>query len=528
MGPGHLVRAIWEAFPKRGYRGASSLIIFVASATESTDSGAEANSVSRGCQAEHFTLQALECRSPMSHLLSETASSSQTMSISASTWTGTSNPVDRIALPAGPSGKLVSNVRLIHKPIEALSEWQRQFGHTFTIDRLGTPTVMTADPELVGEIYGVLDLDLFDAILPSSFDVLFGTQSVLMLSGRRHQCERKLLTPPFHGERMRGWATTMADAARGAFAGGGDVKAVDRAQRATLEVIVRVIFGVDDEGRVCEFVTAVNEWAKAMRSGFLFFRSLQRDFFGLSPFARYRRALERLDALLFDQIARTRAASTGRTDVLAGLVEARYDDGEGMDDLVIRDHLRTLLFAGHETTSAALAWALHFVHRDVAVRRRLLDELAGLGPDPAPEAIARLPYLGAVIDETLRMRPISVEPYRVLRKPWKLGIWNLPAGAAVCPAVTLIHYRADLWPEPEVFRPERFLGTKPIANTYLPFGGGTHRCLGATFARFEACVILGTLLREFTFEPLDRHVRWGRGRGTLEPHGGVRMRVSGY
>jgi cytochrome P450 family 110 len=454
----------------------------------------------------------------MSNFVSHPASSSPNVILPAPP-----QPDEAGGLPPGPSGRVLSNFKLIHKPIEALREWQRQYGHTFTVDRLGVPTVMTADPELVGEIYGVRDLELFDAVLPESIDVLLGSQSLLMLSGRRHQRERKLMTPPFHGERMRGWAATMADAARQAFAGSGEIRAAERAQRATLEVIVRVIFGVDDEARVREFVAAVNEWTMAVRSGFLFFRALQRDILGLSPYARYRRALERVDALLFDQIARTRAGAGGRTDVLAGLVEARYEDGGAMDDETIRDHLRTLLFAGHETTAIALAWALHFVHRDDAVRTRLLDELASLGSDP--EALARLPYLGAVIDETLRMRPVTVDPFRLLRKPWQMGGWQLPAGSAVCPAVTLIHFREDLWPEPEVFRPERFLEQRPAANTYLPFGGGSHRCLGATFARFEACVILGTVLREVGFEALDRDVQWRRGRGTLEPQGGVRMRV---
>jgi cytochrome P450 len=258
----------------------------------------------------------------------------------------------------------------------------------------------------------------------------------------------------------------------------------------------------------------------------LFFRGLQRDFFGLGPFARYRKARARVDALLDDQIARTRAGLAGRTDVLTGLVEARYDDGSGMDDATIRDHLRTLLFAGYETTAIVLAWALYFVHRDAEIRGRLLDELAGLGPSPQPELLARLPYLGAVVDETLRMRPVTVDTQRLLRKPMRLGRWQVPAGAAVCPATTLLHFRADLWPEPERFSPERFLGKKPAPNTFLPFGGGSHRCLGATFARFEACVILGTLLREFEFELRDEQVAWGRGRGTLEPIGGVRMRCA--
>ncbi len=418
------------------------------------------------------------------------------------------------------------NLRLIREPIAALRDWQAEFGHTFTVNRLGVPTVMTAEPELVSQIYGARDPELFDAVLPASLDVLTGSNSLLMLSGRRHQHERKLMTPPFHGERMRGWAATMAESARQAFAGSGEIRAADRAQRATLDVIVRVIFGVDDEARVREFVAAVNQWSNAVRPGFLFFRSLQRDVLGLSAFARYRRAFARVEALLDDQIARTRAGQGGQGDVLTGLVEARYDDGSGMDDATIRDHLRTLLFAGHETTATLLAWALHFVHRDVEVRSKLLAELGSLGPAPEPELLARLPYLGAVIDETLRMRPISSDAHRLLRKSWQLGSWQLPAGTAVCPAPTLIHFREDLWPEAERFRPERHLDRRPAPNTFLPFGGGAHRCLGATFAKFEGCVVLGTLMREFAFEPLDRDVAWGRGRVTLEPLGGVRMRVA--
>lgn len=429
-------------------------------------------------------------------------------------------------LPPGPRGRVIPNLRLIRDPIETLREWQGRYGHTFTVDRLGVPTVMTADPELIGEIYGTRDPELFDAVLPASLDVLLGPQSLLMLSGRPHQHARKLMTPPFHGERMRGWAATMAEAARRAFAGSGEIRAAERTQQATLEVIVRVVFGVADEARVAEFMAAINAWTLAVRSGFLFFRALQHDFLGLSPFARYRRALERVDALLLDQIARTRA-NPGGTDVLSGLVEARYDDGSAMDDLTIRDHLRTLLFAGHETTATILAWALYFVHRDPAILRKATAELAALGPDPAPELLTRLPYLGAIIDETLRMRPITVDTHRLLRKPWQLGEWQLPAGSAVCAATTLLHHRPDLWPEPERFDPERFLVERPQPNTFIPFGGGAHRCLGATFAKFEAAVVLGVVLRERTLELRSERVEWVRGRGSLQPSTGVLMLLSG-
>jgi cytochrome P450 len=454
-------------------------------------------------------------------LMAALSSASQS-SLSLSAWV----EVSEVVLPPGPAGRFATNIGIIRKPIEALRAWQAQYGHTFTIDRVGVPTVMTADPELIGELHGANDPELFAAAVPDAADVLLGTRSLLLIAGRQHKRERKLMTPPFHGERMRGWATAMADVGRRTFAESGEIRAMQRTQLATLEVIVRVIFGVDDDERVQEFIRAVNEWTMSVRSSFLFLRGLQRDFFGLSPFARYRKARARVDALLDAQIARTRAGRGGRTDVLTGLIEARYDDGSGMDDDTIRDHLRTLLFAGHETTAIVLAWALYFVHRDPEVRRRVLDELASLGPNPEPELLARLPYLGAVVDETLRMRPVTVDTQRVLRKPMRLGRWHLPAGAAVCPATTLLHFREDLWTAPEVFLPDRFLGKKPAPNTYMPFGGVVHRCLGATFARFEACVILGTVLREYRFELLDQQVEWGRGRGTLEPLGGVRMRCA--
>jgi cytochrome P450 family 110 len=270
-------------------------------------------------------------------------------------------------------------------------------------------------------------------------------------------------------------------------------------------------------------------WTNAVRPGFLFVRALQRELFGLSPFARYWRAWQRVDALLLEQIAQTRAetqASPGeRGDVLAALVAARYDDGEAMSDESIRDQLRTLLYAGYETSAIVLAWALYFVLRDPEIHERLLAELSTLGADADADAIARLPYLAAVVDETLRMRPVTPDPVRVLSKPAAFGEWRLPAKMAIAPAPTLLHHDPELWPEPERFSPDRFCGVRPSPFVYIPFGGGGRRCLGATFARFEVAIVLATLLREYEFELLDHEVAWGRGLATLQPLGGVRMRV---
>jgi cytochrome P450 len=430
-------------------------------------------------------------------------------------------------LPPGPSGAVGPGLRLALHPIEAVLDWQRRYGHTFTVNRLGTRIVFTAEPELIQQIYGVRDPELFAGVVPNAVDVLVGAGSLFLLWGAKHHRERKLMTPPFHGERMREWGEDIAEASRRAFAdvSGQELRLTSRTQQATLDVIIRVIFGVGDEQTAAEFAKAVTEWTATVRPTFLFLRALQRDFAGLSSFARYRVTSERVDALLRRQIARVRANPGQRGDILTGLIEARYDDGSGMSDDAIRDQLRTLLFAGHETTAVALAWALHFVMRDQAIYRRLLDELDALGPTANAAQLARLPYLVAVVDETLRLRPVTVDVFRLLRKPWTLGKWTLPAGTAVSPASLLVHYRPDLWPEPERFKPERFLGERPDPTIYLPFGGGVHRCLGAAFAHFELPIMLGVLLREFEFEPLEREIAWGRGLAVLQPMSGVRMRV---
>jgi cytochrome P450 family 110 len=432
---------------------------------------------------------------------------------------------DPAALPPGPRASLWSAHALTFRPIQALAEWRKQFGPTFTVNRLGTQIVFTAEPDLIHQLYAANDPELFASAVPEAVDVLLGRRSVLAASGARHQQDRKLMMPPFHGERMRGWAEAMADASRRAFARTGETRALERTQEATLEVIIRVIFGVDDEQRICEFQDALTAMMNRVRPGFLFTRKLQRDMFGLLPYARYRRASERVDALLLDQITRTRANLDGRTDVLADLLRARYDDGSAMDDATICDQLRTLLIAGHETTAVILAWAIYFILRDDDVLAHVRNELAALDPNAGPEQLARLPYLGAVIDETLRMRPVTTDTFRLLTRPWQFGKWLIPAGTAISASALLVHSDPELWPEPEAFQPDRFLHDRPRPNVYMPFGGGTRRCLGATFARFEACVMLGTLLREQPVELLERDVEWVRGPATLQPRGGVRIRV---
>ncbi len=410
-------------------------------------------------------------------------------------------------------------------PIACIRQWHARYGDTFSVPMFGVDFVMTCDPALVREIFANRDPERFGAGVNDVIEPLFGGRSILRLADESHNRTRKLMLPPFHGEAMRGWARTMQAIGRRAFAvGDAPVRAMDCTQKTALEVILRLVFGVHDDTRVHSFLTAIEEWATAIDPLFIFMPALARDFFGLSPYARYRKLSERVDAMLYQQIAAVRAAPP-TLDVLSLLIHARYEDGTAMDDVALRDNLRTILFAGHDTTAITLAWAIHFVHRHRAVYERLRDELDALGPDAEPEALSRIPYLGAVIDETLRMRPINGEAQRRLTKPWKLGDWDLPAGVTLGINQLLLHYDERHWDRPYDFEPARFLGQPPSPSVYSPFGGGNRRCLGATFARYEATIVLGTLLREQEIELLDKEVKWGRGKLILEPLGGVRVRM---
>lgn len=314
-----------------------------------------------------------------------------------------------INLPPGPRGRLRCAMRIMKDPVSATREWRATYGKTFRLPMLPHDWVVTCEPELARAIYANQDNGLFYAGVNDNIDPLFGSRSLLRLADEAHNRERKLMMPPFHGERMRGWAKTMADTGRAAFAVGPDpVRAIDRTRHTTLEVILRVVFGVRDDARVAAFRGAIEAWTESIDPAFIFLPMLAHDWLGLSPYARYRKLSEQVDAMLYEQIAAVRAAPPS-DDVLSMLVHARYDDGTCMDDVSLRDNLRTLLFAGHDTTAITLSWALWYVHRNPAILARLRGELDALGPDVEPEALSRIPYLAAVVDETLRIRPINSE-----------------------------------------------------------------------------------------------------------------------
>jgi cytochrome P450 len=434
-------------------------------------------------------------------------------------------------LPAGSRRTALNTYRFAVRPYETMLDMRDRYGDPWFASALNGGLVFTAEPELIREIFGNRDPDLFDVFATEAMDPMFGSNSLLALRGEPHKRERKLLTPPFHGERMRAYGAVMVEASRAAFANlqpGQRFVAIEPTTKISLEAIVRAVFGVEEHERIEQFREAIVATLDAVSPMFFFSTATQIAPFGRGPWATYLRHSGQADHLLYQQIERMRGNTEGREDILSLMLDARYDDGSSMSDKHVRDQLRTLLIAGHETTAITLAWALYAVHRHPHVLAKLLAEIDPLGPDPAPDELANLPYLSAVIDEALRMYPVVDTVVRVLRKPWSFAGYELPAGVGVAVAIPVVHRREDLYPNARAFEPERFLQGKPKPWEYMPFGGGNRRCIGAAFSHYESRVALATILREHELQ-LDEtaEVEVERRSITLGPKGGVRMRLVG-
>ncbi len=377
-------------------------------------------------------------------------------------------------------------------------------GDPFLLPTLDETYVVTGDPKHVAAIFAA-DPDVMDP--PSGVvEPLLGNGSVVLARGARHRRKRRVLAPPLHGQRMKAWADVIATAARSAFANvrsGESVELLTRTQRLSLDVIVRAIFGMTDPARIALFHRVVGAVIEGLPAWLLFAPWLQRPMFGVGPWDRYRRAERALLDLLREEIARARATpDEARDDVLALLLAARDEDGAALPDDELLDELRTLVIAGHETTATTLAWALWLLHRNPDALVRLRDELAPLGRSPDPAALATLPWLDAVCDETLRVAPIVPIMARRLARDWELAGAVIPGGTMVCPAVMLTHFDPALYPDPARFDPARFLARRYTPGEFYPYGGGARRCLGASMAGYELKLALGTVLAAHRFAPL--------------------------
>jgi cytochrome P450 len=384
--------------------------------------------------------------------------------------------------------------------------------------------ILTADPEMFESGRGNRILQF-----------LVGENSLILLDGTKHQRQRRLLMPPFHGERMRAYGKLICDITEQVMSQWkiGEPFYVRLAmQEISLRVILSAVFGLHEGQRFDQLRQLLSSLldgiGSPISSSFLFFRSLQKDLGSWSPWGRFLRRKQQINQLLYDEIQQRREqANPLGDDILSLLLSARDEAGHPMTDEELRDELLTLLFAGHETTASALAWALYWVDHLPEVRQQLLSELDTLSPDADPTAIARLPYLSAVSQETLRIYPIAINPFpRILKAPMEVMGYQFKPGTTVLISIYLTHHREDIYPEPKRFKPERFLERQFSPYEYLPFGGGNRLCIGMAFAQYEMKLVLATILSRYDLKLLDsRPVKPARRGFTVAPPSSMRMVV---
>jgi cytochrome P450 len=427
-----------------------------------------------------------------------------------------------VALPPGPKSPAALNwIRFQRSPLDTLLRWRRRYGNVFTnkFPVFGTG-VYVAEPEEIRKMFTGDQSELHAGEANAPLSAVLGDHSVLVLDGPEHLRQRKLLLPPFQGARLSGlrpMIREVAEAEVDRWVIGSEFEMREPMRHLTFEVISRAVFGVYEPERIERLRTAM---LAVIDTQILFFMPeiVRRDLGRFSPGGWIGRRLEKADALLYEEIERRRGEPDldERTDVLSLLLRARDEEERPMTDVELRDELFTMLAAGHETTSTGLAWAVDLLLHNPDVLERTKEAI-----EAGDEA-----YLDAVVTETLRIRPVIDAAERTLKAPRTIAGWDLPAGIRVYPGIALVHHREDLYPEPERFRPERFTEEKAESYTWLPFGGGIRRCIGAGLAQMEMVEVLRVILSRVELAPVrpepERVVLKGI---TIAPKHGARVRV---
>ncbi|MBZ4415050.1 cytochrome P450 [Myxococcus sp. RHSTA-1-4] len=432
----------------------------------------------------------------------------------------------RVELPA-----VQQSLQWRARPYELLRSCRERLGDAFTLDLGSHGTyVMFSHPDALRDIFtadpSVLHAGEGNVVLKP----LLGAHSLLLLEEKPHQRERRMLGPAFHSRRIEQYGALVREATLAAIQDwrpGQSVIIQDVMQRVSLRVILTAVFGLEGGERAEELSARIQAFLNDSKFNLGNIGQL-RDDLQSEAWAAFKRSLERIDALLLEEVRHRRAVrDVERGDILGMLLSATYEDGAPLEDAVLRDELMTLVVTGYETTATAIAWALHWLHAFPGTLARLREELRGLGAEPAPSALAgsAAPWLKAVCQETLRLHPIIPVVARRTQVPFRVQGYEVPSGVTVAACIYLAHHRPEAFTEPEDFRPERFLERAYSPFEYLPFGGGVRRCIGMALALYEMKVVLGLVLSRFELKPMDAQVRPQRRAVTLAPSGGLRMTV---
>ncbi|HXM27174.1 MAG TPA: cytochrome P450 [Chthoniobacterales bacterium] len=427
-----------------------------------------------------------------------------------------------MSLPDGPkSPRIWQMLQWITMPFSFMRGCSDRYGDRFTVflsQRL-PPVVFFSNPKALQVIMTSDDSELFDSPgdLNTLLEPLLGTQSLMGLSGDRHRRMRQLLMPSFHGERMRSYGQLIRDITEEVMrerVAGKTFPVRKSMQKISMRVILRAVFGLNEGARYQQLerllATMLDRMSNPLSVSLLFFPMLRQDFGPLSPWGSFVRARREIDQLIYAEIAERRThLDPSRNDILTLLMSARDEAGEALTDAELRDELMTLLVAGHETTATAITWALYWIHKFPTIRQQLLKELQALDGPLDPTVVFRLPYLNAVCSETLRIYPVGMTLFaRVTKSTVELMGSSLEPGTVVIGCIYLAHHREDVYPDPDEFKPERFLERHYSPFEYLPFGGGVRRCIGMAFAQFEMKLVISGILSGFELALADsRSVR---------------------
>jgi cytochrome P450 len=414
------------------------------------------------------------------------------------------NASEKSSLPPGPG--LVGIFGFFRDPYRFLDECARQYGDWFTLRVPGVaPFVFTSDPAAVQEVFRG-DPELLHAGKANSpLGAFMGERSVLFLDGDEHLHDRRMILPAFQGERIRAYGPMMRSITLAAIAKWPTDVAfpVYPEMRAiTFEVIMRAVVGLDESTEAARLKDLLARLFALYSGRFASLFQLpagRLDLGAWSPWGRVVRLNREMEAALFAEFARRRASpDKNREDILSMLLAARDESGAPLSDRVLRDEMMTILLAGHETTAASLAWAMYRLGKYPELARDAHDEVASLADDGDPSSMR---YLDAFINESMRLSPVVPNIGRVLQVDMKIAGRELPKGVTIAPCIYLINRRPELWPNPEKFDPARFVDSRPGAYSFIPFGGGTRRCLGAAFATYQMKIVLSEVLRRFEIAP---------------------------
>lgn len=444
-----------------------------------------------------------------------------------------------MTLPKGPRAfSLFQIFQWALRPSDFLDAATQRYGNIFTAYLGGsTPSVFVSTPEALEQVLNAPAGQFESGQGNKIFQPFVGDYSMMLLDGRPHQRQRQLVSPPFHGERMRVYGNVTCSTTEQviqSWISGRSFSIRASMEEITLRIILKAVFGVVEgerydllRQRLAEIMELTGSALGALS---IFVPVFQKDWGARSPWGKFLSLKSQIDQLLYAEIHQCRAQlDTGRADILSLLLSARDEEGQAMDDDELRDELMTLLLTGHETSATALIWSLYWIHRLPPVRERLLAELDSLGAHPDPSDVVRLPYLTAVCQEALRIYPTIVVAFpRVVKVPFKMMEYEFPVGTQVFPSIYAAHHREEVFPDPKQFRPERFLDRQYSPYEYMPFGGGNRRCIGSAFALFEMKLVLATLLsrHELALDD-DTPVKPIRRNGGLAPNRDLHLVVQG-